>query len=104
MQQFMNFSHTMPPLVHHKPGHQHDAETQALLDRYKIDICDALYDPVRTVLLQHAQTTSIWIRTYFLKSPDVFLSSRDHFEKLMMSWMEDPCQNNSNHNYNNHGT
>jgi len=55
------------------------------------DICDDQYLPIRSELMHVARNTSIWIREYFLKSPDVVVSSREYFNELLLSWMNDPC-------------
>ena len=54
-----------------------------------IDICE--HDKVRAILMQHATAASIWIREYFLESPDVIVSSPEYFNELVELWMVDPC-------------
>jgi hypothetical protein len=54
-----------------------------------INICE--HDAVRSVLMEHATAASIWIREYLLASPDVTVSSPDHFKELVEAWMTDPC-------------
>lgn len=61
-------------------------------DRHKIRICNKQYLPVREALMVIARRTSKWVRNDFLKSPDVFVSSPDHFVGLMEKWMTDPCE------------
>jgi len=55
------------------------------------DICDDQYLPIRSELMHVARNSSIWIREYFLKSPDVEVSSQEYFDELLLSWMDDPC-------------
>jgi len=61
------------------------------VDRNKIDICQPQHDIIRDVLMEKATLASTWIRKYFLQSDEVFVSSRDHFELILESWMHDPC-------------
>lgn len=76
-----------------KPDMNHfNARQQRRKDRYKIRICDDQYAPLRKSLLVVARRTSEWIRSEFLQSPDVVVSSPDYFRTLMENWMLDPCQ------------
>ena len=61
------------------------------VDRNKIDICQPEHDVIRAVLMEKAVLASEWIRKYFLQSNEVFVSSREHFESILESWMYDPC-------------
>jgi hypothetical protein len=54
-----------------------------------IDICE--HNKVRKILMKHATAASIWIREYFIASPDVTVSSPDRFKELVAAWMIDPC-------------
>jgi len=56
-----------------------------------IDICDDTYGSLRAELLKNAVEASMWIRRYFLQSPDVTVSSPEHFNELLEAWMVDPC-------------
>jgi hypothetical protein len=56
-----------------------------------IDICDAQYGPLRIELMKNAVDASRWIREYFLRSPDVTVSSPEYFRRLLKEWMQDPC-------------
>ncbi len=67
------------------PGVKHQ------VNRNKIDICQPKHDIIRKVLMEKAKLASTWIRKYFLQSDEVFVSSRDHFELILESWMHDPC-------------
>jgi len=62
-------------------------------DKDKIDICNSDHDRIRGVLMEKARTSSAWIRDYFLRSNDVFVSSRAHFLELLNRWNVDPCTN-----------
>lgn len=57
----------------------------------KIDICEPEHDAIRAVLVEKAKMSSIWIRKYFLSSSEVFVSSRQHLNEILESWMHDPC-------------
>ncbi len=61
------------------------------VDKNKIDICQPKHDIIRKVLMEKAKQASTWIRMYFLQSDEVFVSSREHFELILESWMHDPC-------------
>ena len=92
-QEFMGFQTPMPPIVHYIPGKTGWNETeQAKRDTLKINICDAKYYIVRQTLLDIGTNAATWIRDYFLQSPDVFVSSRDHFvNNILESYKHDPC-------------
>lgn len=61
------------------------------VDGNKIDICQSEHDAIRAVLMEKATLASIWIREFFLQSDEVFVSSREHFEKILEGWSHDPC-------------
>ncbi|MCK7513861.1 MAG: hypothetical protein MZV70_64150 [Desulfobacterales bacterium] len=91
VQHFIGFEQEMPPMIHVKPGKKWDNETQALKDAKKIDICDSEYDELRDVLMDTAIKASTWIRTFFLESDDVVVSSRQYLEEILVGWTQDPC-------------
>jgi hypothetical protein len=91
VQHFIGFQQEMPPMIHIKPGVKWDNETQALKDAKKMDICESHYDELREVLMDISKKASTWIRTFFLKSNDVKVSSPEYFEELLLEWMQDPC-------------
>ena len=35
--------------------------------------------------------TGLWIKDYFLKSPDVVISNSGHFHEILTSYLKDPC-------------
>lgn len=75
--------HYLPKMgKYHPPYERVDSE---------IDICDDRYEGIRHVLLQHGIKASTWIQEYLLYSPQVVVSSRDHFIELLEAWKEDPC-------------
>lgn len=73
------------------PGKHWSKTVQNRKDGDKIDICNAVYKPVRTELLGISRRVSRWIRTVFLRSADVHVSSRQYFISLLDAWEQDPC-------------
>jgi hypothetical protein len=60
------------------------------------DICskqqqEPKYDKLRQNLMRISRAASRWIRQYFLHCPDVYVSSPDYFNQLLLDWMNDPC-------------
>jgi len=93
---FLGLTHTFDQDAPHAiPGMKWSAESQAIRDSRKIDICEEQYRPLRAELMKGARETSIWIRTFFLASKDVFISSPDAFDEAMRAWMNDPCEDES---------
>lgn len=92
IKEFLNLKNELPELLHFKPGlnYQNDI-IQKQINKMKINICDKKHDLIRAELLIAAQQSSIWIRTIFINSPTVHISSRDYFIQLLESWMIDPC-------------
>jgi hypothetical protein len=60
--------------------------------KWALDICEPRYTALRGSLMNIARSASIWIREYFLRSPDVMVSSQQHFKDLLGSWLKDPCE------------
>jgi hypothetical protein len=61
-------------------------------------ICEDRYRPLRRVLMDIAHQASEWIRTYFMQSPDVVISSPKYFNVLLLEWTENPCDKESDEN------
>ena len=57
-----------------------------------LDICQPQYQHLRAILMDIARNASLWIRTYFLKSPDVVVSSPEYVHELLETYMTDPCE------------
>ena len=57
----------------------------------EINICAPEHATLHNELMQIARDSSLWIRNYFLPLPDVFVSSPERFESLLLGWMSDPC-------------
>lgn len=92
IQSFLGFKEPLQPIQH---ANSLTAVKEKKRRRNKIPllhICDNEYHIIKEEMMNVARNASTWIRTYFLKSPDVFVSSPDYFEHLMESWMQDPCQ------------
>lgn len=63
----------------------------------EIDICEERYEDLRNELMKIARNSSLWIRSYFLKSPHVHTSNQTEFESLLERWDEDPCAKRAAH-------
>lgn len=88
---YLGLNKTLAQVHHVKPGHAVDNETQYKINQKKIDICDNTYLPLRKHLLEIATKASYWIRTYFLEVDEIHVSSREHFEEIILGWSRDPC-------------
>jgi len=96
IQSFLGLRHDLDVAVIHQvsPGVAwNSTEEQQKRDRKKIDICNDDYLRVRTELMTLARMSSEWIRTVFLNLPDVHAANRDHLNALLLTWMDDPCDN-----------
>lgn len=90
---FLGLNQTLPHLAKRiVPGKKFEDENlQAYRDSLKINICDEVYKPLRTLLVEHGKTSALWIRNYFLRSEDVFVPSGKAFDLFMDNWSIDPC-------------
>ena len=59
--------------------------------KYFMNICDDEHQHLREILVGIGKDAYIWIRDYFLDSPDVVVSSREDFLDLISKWQYDPC-------------
>ena len=93
LQNFLQLEQPLDRMLWFKPGIVHDNEAVAqLVETRKINICDSRYDAIRDVLLQNGREAAQWMKDYFLKSPDVVVSSPDYFANhLLAAWGVDPC-------------
>ena len=82
---FLGLKHELPPI-----GHNHTSRNH----KYDLDICENRYQPLRQALMDVAKPASEWIRTYFIQSPEVYVSSHE----LLLEWLEDPCDKESDEN------
>jgi hypothetical protein len=81
---FLGLKHELSPIRYPK----------AIAKKY-LDICEDRYRPLRRVLMDIAKPASEWIRTYFMQSPDVVVSSPEYVNELLLEWLEDPCDKES---------
>lgn len=93
LQHFLHLKKPLDPFVWFKPGKNRtdDKRDTKQIDSNKINICEERYVELRKVLLHHAVQASRWIRRYFLKADGIVVSSRRHFEQILLSWEIDPC-------------
>jgi hypothetical protein len=75
-----------------EPGHYLPNRSQAMR------ICDVEHSALRRLLMQNARDASTWIREYLLVHSGsrsdgdvVVVSSPQHFDALLRTWMVDPC-------------
>lgn len=93
---FLELKHTFDQEAPHAvPGMKWSEESQEIRNSRKIDICEDQYQPLRDELMKGARESSVWIRTYFLASKDVYVSSPEFFDQAMRAWMNDPCEDES---------
>lgn len=95
VQNFLGLHAELPEVLHVTPGKEWTPELQAAKDKKKIDICEDQYIPVRRELMRLSRMASQWIRETFLDLPGVYVSSREHFEAIMLDWARDPCGDKS---------
>ena len=93
MQNFLGLQMELADIGHHTPGRSWAEEKQRKKDKNKINICEAVHEPVRNELLRLGRLGSRWIREVFLGSRDVVVSSRPYLEGLLRRWEHDPCEN-----------
>jgi len=86
LQQYLGLSTAFPV-----PG----SPKKIVHEKKQFDICDKRYKALREVLRKAGREASLWITTYFLKHPDVHVSSPDHFRTLLRRWHDDPCELNA---------
>lgn len=94
VKEFLGLTRQLHPLPHMSPGQNIiDAEQQKTRDMMKIrDICSDEYTLIRQELLRLARLNSEWIRKVFVHLPTVSVSNPEHFEYLLLEWMDDPCE------------
>ena len=96
-QEFANFlglPRELPPVPKIRPNDRSNSSSGKDLNRKQrmINICDHEYSPVREELMHISRNASLWFRKFFMKSEDVFVSSRQYLESIFANdWMRDPC-------------
>ena len=83
---------SLPRLKEHIKKHNigKDAKVEEVT-RNEIDICHRRYDTLRQELMTISKQASNWITNYLIKSPNVVVSNKETFLKLIKSWEQDPC-------------
>ena len=90
LQDFLGLKRELPPVPHVRPGKERKAANHD--DFKKIDICRPENEELRQELMRISEKASLWIRKYFLNSPDVIVSSRNYLEEIFATtWLQDPC-------------
>lgn len=56
-----------------------------------IDICQARYNMLRSVLVQNGNVSQAWIRDVFLPSAGVTVGDKEQFLREIETWQTDPC-------------
>ena len=74
------------------PATPHTSAEDSRNYHYAIDICDSKFDALRAELVDLGQAASEWIQNYFMKLPDVTVSSPEHFIEGLQTWGIDPCE------------
>lgn len=92
LRQFLGIKHTfqLPPHVNDGTA---KVETRKKKGRHTptINICDDAHSRVRQELMIHSRNMAAWIREFLFQSERVSMSSKDYIDKLMESYMHDPC-------------
>lgn len=92
IQDYLGVNEELQEVLHVKPGKTDiDSEDQRRRNERKIDICDEKFTTQRVMLLEIATKAQDWIRSYFLKSSDVFVGNRQHFLEILEAYRVDPC-------------
>lgn len=89
----------LPKLKRHRPKHGIATNVnESILEEKLMDICLPTYDELRSVLVTIGRSASEWIISYFVESPEVFVSDKSRFESLLKVWGRDPCNITDNQN------
>jgi len=93
LKDFLGLAKDIPPIpqIDTSGRFDHLPSIKQQTSNKKIDICDSEHDTIRLVLMEKSKRISTWMRQYFLKSDEVFVSNRPYFESMLKSWMWDPC-------------
>ena len=92
LKKLLNLNTSLPSTIQRrKPDMNHfNKRQQRRKNKFKINICEPKYQPLRDELMKVARESSVWIRNEFIQSDDVFVSG--NFRSHMEAWMDDPCQ------------
>jgi hypothetical protein len=91
LQNYLGLTEELPPPIHYKPGRKVAPRQQESRNKKKIKICDKQYASKRQELVEIGTKAQEWILRYFIQSPDVYVSNRDHFIQVLESYARDPC-------------
>ena len=91
LQSFLGLTEPLPPIPLRTDGSPNY--------HYAIDLCDTMFDAVRSRLVKSGQASATWILHYFVVQPDVTVSSPTRFAELLQLWSIDPCVTNPNDPY-----
>ena len=93
VQTFLGLESELAPLKPYVPPADKYAEfSNKEAVEHLIHICDEEHDAVREELVKIGKEAATWITEYFIESPDVFVSSKSEFIKLLEDWGRDPCE------------
>jgi len=97
VQSFLGLKHAISDVHHISPTKfsQKNKQVRENIEKRVINICDEDHVIIRKKLLDISQRASEWIRTYFLASPDVVVSSKEYFLEILKEWERDPCDDNN---------
>ena len=91
IQNFLGLNQPLDEPLHFSPGKEQADEKQKMIDEKKIKICEDQYKDVRNELIKIGKHSQEWILNWFLKSPDVYVSNRQHFIEILKGYQDDPC-------------
>jgi hypothetical protein len=80
----------LPPVLHVRPNT--DRVKLQHTDHLKMDICAREHAPVLQEMVAISRSASQWFQDYFIKSPDVSVSSREYLIELLDQWKVNPCE------------
>ena len=92
--EFLGIKHRLRNLKSYVPPADRYADKRAASTM--INICDGEHDEVRMILVKQGEEAAEWIQNYFLLSPDVVVSFRKEFVRLLDDWSQDPCEDQDN--------
>lgn len=90
---FLNYPPVKLMNIPHFNNQQRNHQQQEQSGKYHpINICDNEHVEIRQALLNISPKSSLWIRNYFLQSPDVHVSNKTQLIQILENdWMKDPC-------------
>jgi hypothetical protein len=98
IENFLGLTQPLDPPLHFSPGKKQADEKQRIVDSKKAHICEDRYKELRGQLLGIGKAAQEWILTYFLESPDVYVSNPEHFRSILEGYQRDPCEERERNN------